>query len=33
MNDRHVHPERKWALDKETRFKATVRRNKLLGGE
>lgn len=31
LHDKHVDAEQKWALDEEMRFKATVRRNKLLG--
>jgi len=31
MNDKRIDSEHKWALDEEMRFKATVRRNKLLG--
>jgi hypothetical protein len=31
MEDRHNKHEHKWAFDEEVRFKATVRRNKLLG--
>jgi hypothetical protein len=31
MSDHHNKHEHKWALDEEQQFKATVRRNKLLG--
>lgn len=31
MDNRHTNHAHKWALDEEMQFKATVRRNKLLG--
>jgi hypothetical protein len=31
MSDRHIHHEHKLVLDEELQFKASVRRNKLLG--
>jgi hypothetical protein len=31
MSEKHTNPEHKWAFNEEVQFKATVRRNKLLG--